>query len=208
MKKLALLVCAGALLAPAAPASAATVDPAEGGWTAAAAKTRGARANVSFTVSGGSASPVVELRVRRCRGARAWSGAVTLADAAVAGGRLEARHRGRVRGAQVRLRVEGLFDSATTARGSVRGRVVLRRRGGGRRVSCKLPKLAWNAALTAPADVVEDDPGTVVDDPDASGDDPAEDDEWTEEDEDWANEDDWVPEDDEGYVWEDADAPR
>ena len=208
MKKLALLVCAGALLAAAAPASRGH------------RRSRGGRLDRRCREGPGRSGERLLHGVRRLRfaGGRAARAAlprraclvraVTLADAAVAGGGLEARRRGRVRGAQVRLRVEGLFDSATTARGSVRGRVVLRRRGGGRRVRCKLPKLAWNAALTAPADVVEDDPGTVVDDPDASGDDPVEDDEWTEEDEDWANEDDWVPEDDEGYVWEDADAPR
>ena len=208
MKKLSLLVCSGALLTAAAPASGATVDPAEGGWTAAAAKVRGARANVSFTVSGGSASPVVELRLRRCRGALAWSGAVTLADAAVAGGRLETRHHGRVRGAPGPPARRGpLRHRHDRARQGLRPRRASPPRGG-RRVTCKLPKLAWNASLTDPADVVEDDSGTVDDDPDASEDDPVEDDEWTEEDEDWANEDDWVPEDDEGYVWEDADEPR
>jgi hypothetical protein len=210
MKTLALAVSFAALLAGAAPASAAAVEPAEGGWTAAAAKARGARATLSFSVAAGTASPVVELRVRRCRGARAWSGTVTLAGTPVGGGRLKARHRGRVGAAQVRLRVEGRFASATAARGTVRGRVALRRRGGGRRVTCKLPKLAWNASLTDPASAEEPtgDEDSVDEDPDASEEESVEDDEWTEEDEDWANEDDWVPEDDEGYVWEDADALR
>jgi hypothetical protein len=89
----------------------------------------------------------------------------------VSGGRFKVRHRGRAgaRGAKVRLRIEGRFDSALAAHGTVGGRVELRRRRGhGRgRVVCRLLKLSWTASLAAPADGTEpsaDDEEEVGDD--------------------------------------------
>jgi hypothetical protein len=135
-----------ATLALTASASAAASEPHPGEWESGAARAKGAKAVVEFTVEAGSVSPLVRIEVRRCGGARKpWSRELSLASVPVSGGAFQASHRKRVgRRAKVRLRLEGAFDSEYEAHGTVRGTLKLRG------VECTLPKLSWQAELTVP----------------------------------------------------------
>jgi hypothetical protein len=129
----------------------AALEPDAGDWTAEPTKAKGAKATVEFTVDAGTVSPSLSYEIRRCKGARkAWSEKLAPASVPVSGGKFAIRDRHRKRGARVDLRLEGTFDSEFEAHGFVRGTVKLRARRGARRVTCKLPRLAWKAELAVP----------------------------------------------------------
>jgi hypothetical protein len=139
-----LIATAALFLVVTAPASAAAVEPDPGDWSSSPVRGKGARAVVEFVVDG-EVSPSVEVSLRRC-GSKPWSRGFDFGSVPVSGGAFKAR----VRGAKVVLKLEGTFDSEFEAHGTVRGTVKLRR--GGKRVTCKLPKLSWTAERTAAGD--------------------------------------------------------
>jgi len=134
-----LVLCLLVLLA--VPA-AVLARPEPGAWSGPPAEAPGARASIGFTVDGGTGlvQPTIRYRLRACHG-RAWSENVSLGLVAVRGRRFEVVSRHRVRGARVRLRLVGRFDSDFEAHGALRGRVVAH----GRRAPCRLPRLSWIA---------------------------------------------------------------
>jgi hypothetical protein len=160
-------------------AGAAAVDPAPGEWTSeAAARGHGARAAVSFDVddSVGVVQPVVDYNLRHCAGlARKFaSDEATLGVVSVNEGRFVVRDRSRHGKVRVELRMRGVFDTETSAHGTVRGKVSYVRTGGSRkRAVCALPKLSWSTSLTTPAGLDDegDDLGDDVGDDEDLGDD-------------------------------------
>jgi len=189
-----------ALAVPSAVA-AAPVDPVPlaGAWTdGGAAKAKGARALVTFSVAEGTGlvQPLVDYKLRRCAGvAKRFSEKASLGSVAAVGGAFVVRDRHR-QGKKIRvaLQVRGVFDTETDAHGWVRGKVTFRR--GGRRahaVVCKLPKLMWSTSLA-----FVDEDGDGFDDGDEFGDDEEfEDDEEFDEDDEEFDEDEGDPGDDE-----------
>jgi hypothetical protein len=181
-----LIATAGLSLVLAAPASAFEPDP--GDWTSSPVRGKGARAEVSFSVDG-QVAPAVDVSLRRC-GRRAWSRSVEFAAVPVAGGGFSARVRSRAGGARLAFKLEGTFDSSFDAHGTVRGTVKLRR--GGKKVTCRLPKLSWTAELAVPSEDEEAWPEDETGDEEYAPDeyDPEVDEEYGPDDEDEYGEDD------------------
>jgi hypothetical protein len=178
-----------------AATAAAAFEPDPGDWTASPAKGKGGtKANVAFFVDPDDATvaPTVSYAIRR-RCKRAWSESVELAAVPVAGGGFTIRDRHRKGRAKVDVRLTGTFDSSFEAHGFVRATVKLRARRGRKPVTCKLPKLAWTAELTAPIEeeYVEEEPY---------------DEEYEDEEEYYPEDEEYVPEDEE-YVPEDETDP-
>jgi hypothetical protein len=175
------LLTALLVLVFAAPASAAAFEPEPGDWTSSPVRGKGARAEVSFVVEAAVTSSV-EVSLRRC-GRRS----IDFPSVPFTGGRFSARARSRAGRARLTFKLDGSFDSSFEAHGTVRGTVRLRR--GGKRVVCRLPKLAWTAELAASGDdeaAWEEEYGPDDYDPEA--------------DEEYGPEDEVFPEDEEEYL--------
>jgi hypothetical protein len=171
----------------------ATVTP--GQWSGATPGDAKTRARVVFDVTPGSGfiQPYVRIDLPRCRSSRTLHVRTILRPIAAERGRFSVRTRfsPAARAMKVRLRFQGRFTSADSARGTLRGRL---RYAGGHR--CRIPRLRF-VAHPAGLTPVDDELGDVIvdDDEEFEEDDDFEDDEEFDEDEDF---DDDFEDDDEG----------
>ena len=142
----------------------ATVTP--GQWSGSTPGDAKTRARVVFDVTPASSliQPVVRIDLPRCRSTRTLHLHTIVGPVSATRGRfaIRARVSPPARAMKVRLRVQGRFVSATTARGVVRGRL---RYAGGH--VCRIPRLPF---VAHPAGLPGDNPVIVGDDAEDFGD--------------------------------------